>query len=464
MRIDLFDVDEFVSINNLKEVTSPVLFERGGVPNPEGLISNEIFGVNVKSRKETFAYINLYGHFLHPHIYKIIKRVFRNIDKIINGEEYFSINKYGILVKDPENGETGIDFLYENWDKIKWEGNGGMSTERTNLISKSKKNEVWMTKEIVIPAFYRDIHSSQGGGGETSELNNYYTNLIRMAGLIKERDMFDFAFHGTNYNIQNTLLNIYNYMKDKLDKKNGLLRKYLLGKNVDYAVRTVISAPIFSANDPKDNIVDFTHAAVPISQVCVLCYPFMVSWLRNFFERELIENKSIKWNVNINTGEADEFLSIKNPESYYNDTYIKKMIDKFVKDPSSRYDKIFVPTNDDRPHYLIFQGKYVNENAERSGLVNRYMTWTDLLYLAACDVTKDKHIMVTRYPILDNFGIFLARIRVSSTLQTIPMEVNGVVYKWYPLIDLNMSKEAVGNNFVDTTRFSNSYLDGLGGD
>jgi hypothetical protein len=72
--------------------------------------------------------------------------------------------------------------------------------------------------------------------------------------------------------------------------------------------------------------------------------------------------------------------------------------------------------------------------------------------------------MVTRYPILDNFGIFLARIRVSSTLQTIPMEVNGVVYKWYPLIDLNMSKEAVGNNFVDTTRFSNSYLDGLGGD
>ena len=129
MRITTFDMDEFVKINNLKEVTSPVLFERGGVPNPDGLISNEIFGVSTKSRKETFAYIDLKGHFFHPHIYKIIKRVFRNIDKIVNGEDYYSITKEGQLVKDPENGETGIDFLYDNWEKIKWKGNAGMNVQ-----------------------------------------------------------------------------------------------------------------------------------------------------------------------------------------------------------------------------------------------------------------------------------------------------------------------------------------------
>lgn len=461
MRIDLFDVDEFVEINNLQEVTSPVLFERGGIPNPKGLISNEIFGVNVKSRKETFAYIDLHGHFFHPHIYKIIKRVFRNIDKIINGEEYFIITKNGELVKDHENGETGIDFLYRNWEKIKWTGNGGMSSERTNLISKTKKNEVFMSKQIVIPAFYRDIHSSQDGGGQTSELNNYYTNLIRMSMLIEERDMFDFSFHGTNYNIQNTIVNIYNYFKDKLDKKSGLLRKYLLGKNTDYAVRTVISAPVFTTDEPKDNIVDFRHAAVPISQICVLCYPFMIAWLRNFFERELIEAKNIKFGTSITNGGDEGYFTIKNPESYFNDTYIKKAVDRFVKDPSSRYDKIEVPTDSKKPTYLIFQGRYTNINAEKSGLVNRFMTWTDLLYMASCDITKDKHVMITRYPILDYFGIFIARIRVSSTLKTVPMEINGHIYKWYPYIDLNMTKEQVGNNFIDTTRFSNSYLKGL---
>ena len=231
MRIDLFDVDEFVELNHLQEVTSPVLFERGGIPNPNGLVSNEIFGVSIKSRKETFAYIELNGHFFTPHIYKIIKRVFRNIDKIINGEEYYNIDKEGHLVKD-QNGYTGIEFLYDNWSKIKWEGNAGMSSERTNLIGKSKKKEVWISKEIVIPAFYRDINSSQAGGGEVPELDQFYIKLIRMAALLKDRDMFDISFHSTNYNIQNTLVDIYNYFKDKLDKKSGLLIKYLMFKNL----------------------------------------------------------------------------------------------------------------------------------------------------------------------------------------------------------------------------------------
>ena len=107
MKIELFDMDEFVDINKLKPITSPVLFERGGIPNPNGLISNEIFGVSVKSRKETFAYIDLHDHFFHPHIYKIIRRIFSNIDKLLNGEIYSSIANDGSLVKDP-NGDTGF--------------------------------------------------------------------------------------------------------------------------------------------------------------------------------------------------------------------------------------------------------------------------------------------------------------------------------------------------------------------
>jgi hypothetical protein len=460
MKIDLFDVNEFVDINGLKEITSPVLFERGGTPNPNGLTSNEIFGVNTKSRKETFAYIDLGGYFFHPHIYKIIKRVYRNVDRIVNGSLRVSIDNQGRLIQDPD-GETGISFLYDNWEKIKWKVGEGMSAERVALITKTKKNMVFMNKQIVIPVFYRDILTSAKGGGEVGELNNYYVKLIRMASIIKERDMFDFSFHGTNFNIQTTIVNIYDFLKNKLDKKSGLLRKYLLGKNVDYAVRTVISAPCFVENDPKNNLVDFKHAAVPISQVCVLAYPFMLYWLRNFFERELIENKSIKLDI---SDSDNNYVTIDNPEAFYTDTYIKKAIDRFVKDPSSRYDKIEVPTTDKKKHYLIFQGRYTHEDGRTATIANRYLTWTDLLYMAAVDVTTDKHIMVTRYPILDNFGIFIARIRVSSTLKTTSVEVNDKIYKWYPLIDLDMTKEQVANNFIDTTCFSNSYLAGLDGD
>jgi len=46
---------------------------------------------------------------------------------------------------------------------------------------------------------------------------------------------------------------VYDYFKNSLDKKNGMLRKYLLGKNVDYCVRTVISAPLYNCDDPKED-------------------------------------------------------------------------------------------------------------------------------------------------------------------------------------------------------------------
>ena len=464
MKLELFDVDEFVKLNHLKEVTSPVIFERGGIPNPDGLISNEIFGVNTRDRKETFAYIDLGGHFFHPHIYKVLRRIFRNIDKIVSGEEYFSINNEGKLVKDP-NGETGIEFLYENWNKLKWTGNGGMSTERANLIGKTKKDLIFIDKQIVIPAFYRDISTNDAGtGAKVPDLDQYYVNLIRSVSLIKSGDMFAISFHSTNYAIQNLLVTIYDHFRGMLDKKNGLLRKYLMGKNVDFCARVVISTPLYVDNKPEDNMVDFQHSAVSIAQICVLTYPFMVNWLKGYFERELIETQHAKERIRRKGSNGDdEIVGVKNPEAYFSDSYIKKAIDRYVKDPSSRYDTIEVPLTDGTFGELVITGytRFSQEGIDDSPLIKRPMTWTDLLFIAANDIVENKHIMVTRYPILDNFGIFISRIRVASTRQTMPMTVYGKVYKWYPVIDLNMPKELVANNFIDVLRFSNAYLKGL---
>ena len=48
LRLDLFDIKEFIEINKLQEVTSAVLFQRGDVPHPNGLVSNEIFNARAK--------------------------------------------------------------------------------------------------------------------------------------------------------------------------------------------------------------------------------------------------------------------------------------------------------------------------------------------------------------------------------------------------------------------------------
>ena len=471
MKIDLFNIQEFIDLNGLKEITSPILFQRGGVPDPRGLVSNEIFGVTTKSRKETFAYIDLHGHFFHPHVYKAIRRFFRNVDKIVDGSQYYRIDEktHNLVIADMTTGETGIQFLYDNWEKIKWEKSdeGGMRNERIDLVTKFKKDEVFMTRQIVIPVFYRDIVSSSKGDGETGELNKYYASLIRLCSLIDDSaSLFDFQFHGTNYEIQSLLVDIYDYFKMKLEKKNGMLRKFLMGKNVDYSVRTVITAPLYHVNRPTDLITDFRHCGVPISQICVLAYPFVFKWVHDFFEREIFDNKGMKVVYNPVTGEAEESYQIVNPEAVFNEKYIKKLIDTYIKDPESRFNTIEVPTNAPTKKVLMFTGKVLNEdsNAETATIANRPMTWTDLLYMACHDAVKDKHCMVTRYPITDEFGIFIARIRVLSTTKTIPVTYNGKIYKWYPFIEFGVNPEKMASKFIDSIQFANSYLKGMGGD
>ena len=411
MRLDVYNLKEFIDINKLPEITSPILFQRGDIPHPEGLISNEIFGVTTRSRRQTYAYIDLHGHFFHPHIYKAIRRMFRNIDKIVNGEMYFSLDETGHLVPDENNGSTGIDFLYDNWEKINWESknqdaNKGMRSERVNLVNKCKKDEVFMRYQIVIPAFYRDIRtSSDSNGGETDDVNNMYCKLIRLSSLIKNQDMFDFQFHSTNYNIQNTIIAIYDYFKHKLEKKNGLIRKYLMGKSVDFCTRTVITAPTYHADRPEELFVDFRHSSIPLAQVCSLAYPFILQYVKSFFEREVFDQKN---SIQIYDPTTDSItprhdLKFKNPESYFSDKFIKKNIDTFIKDPESRFNKIELPIEGNQKFYLNFTGKRYDDSntAELSGIMDRPMTWTDLLYIAAESVTRDKHVLITRYPLND---------------------------------------------------------------
>ena len=464
MKINIFDVDEFVKINKLPEVTSPVLFQRGDIPDPNGLVSNELFGITIGKRKSTFGFIDLHGHFFHPHVYKVIKRFFRDIEKIVSGSEYFKINEDGHLVKDP-NGETGVDFLYKNWDKVRFEvGDSTIRNERVQMIMQSKRNEVFMSKQIVIPPFYRDITTTTRGG-TTGDINNMYTTLIRLSSLINNGDMFDFSFHSTNFHIQNMLVEIYDYFKVKLEKKNGMIRKYLMGKNVDYCTRTVITAPTFHATNPKDLKIKMKKCGLPLAQCLSLAYPFVAAWIRNWFNYNVFTNTPLGISVNKN-GEPIQGKALDNPEHIISDKFIKKKVDQYIRDPESRFERITLKDVSGRDVFLRLTGKSFNDDSkdEMSPLYNRHMTWTDLFYIACVDILKDKHCMVTRYPISDQYGIFIAEIEVLSTISTVPMYLNDTLYKYYPLIDFSYSYEDIATAFIDSTEFANCYLEGIGGD
>ena len=56
--------------NELEEVNNPMFFIKKGVATPNGLLSNEIFGMTKDDRQGTFAYIKLNGLFIDPSCYK----------------------------------------------------------------------------------------------------------------------------------------------------------------------------------------------------------------------------------------------------------------------------------------------------------------------------------------------------------------------------------------------------------
>lgn len=470
MRIALLDIDKFVSLNNLEEITNPITLDRGFVTTPDGLLSTEIFGTSTISRKQTFAYIDLHCHVFHPVIYKAIKRMDRRIDAIIGGTAKFSIDKDGQIVED-ENGQTGIDWLYDNWSKIKWKRNDSkIRNSRIDLIEQHKKSEIFQSKEIVCPAFYRDVNlqSSKSGKPSIHVINRMYARIIQLA-MTLNTGAFSFSLNYTKFNIQKLVIELYDWFKGRIEKKRGIIKQQILGKSVDYGSRIVISASDATYNKVDDMVVDFYHAGVPISYCISGFAPFFVGWIQQYFANEF-ESVGMKYPVYDKSLKKTVWVQLKNPMLQFSDEKIKDMMHEYLYSYDTRFRPLEIETMD--PKYktihIAFKGR--NTYAEEFDpddtdqlLARRPFTLTDLMYIAAVDITKDKHVYITRYPMADHLGIFPIGINVLSTIQTTNMILDDTEYKHYPVVDLESHGNSM-NKFIEVLQLSNVYLSAIGGD
>ena len=69
---ELFDIDRFVTTNDIKEVKSQHIYKTQNQFNPEGLFSEEIFGQTDQVRKYRCGYIKLPVHVFNPSVAKTI--------------------------------------------------------------------------------------------------------------------------------------------------------------------------------------------------------------------------------------------------------------------------------------------------------------------------------------------------------------------------------------------------------
>lgn len=487
LNIIIPNMDDIIEINELQEVKTPIYFDSARVPTSDGLFSYEIFGKPASyDRKTIFAYIDLKGNYLHPNVYKNLIRINRKFDACIAGTKNFIINSKGQL-EESENGSTGLDFLYDNWSKLVFLDEERDSTslqrsERTTLLSDLKRNQAFMSKQIVIPCFYRDINFTDVQKGIVSHdtINDIYAKLLRTVSLAVNNDTdFGFSFVGnaTKKNIQSIIIEIYNYFSEKIRGKNGIFRKSVLGKSVDQVGRSVISSSHFNYNRYNDCIVQFDYVGVPLYQTIKLFFFFIMQKLMlyidiNFKQKDtmLISNKSgktVRYKIN---------------PVQKNFTYegIKNRIEMFDKAPTSRFDIVTIDLLDENgknisyPLFIPMQSLKYNFNLspqspveEKEGshdLQEHLMTWTDLFYIMAEDVVKDKHVYITRYPITNYLNTYPSKIHVLSTVNTQVVKMGEKIYPNYPIIKSGLQENLIQGEFLDALQIFNGSIHALNAD
>ena len=417
LRVSLLDADKLVKQNDLKQITNPIIFQGGNIPTPDGLLSNEIFGLTRYDRANTCAYIDLGEEFMNPHLYKVWSKLDKKIIACVHGTSYFHIDGNGVLVEDPE-GETGLRFLKKNFSKISIARTASLRRdENVNYVEKCQKEPktAFLSKLIVIPAYYRDVDTSKKGKVAVGELNELYRNIIIAVKSLKDSGDYGLSIgESIRGRIQQLLVQVFdwfgtgttvgqNVTNGNLPGKIGVIRRAVMSKTTDYANRLILSAPDLRYDKLSNAMVDMDHSAVPLSACISAFMPFVIFHIRNYFADALSGGKTIP--ELDKEGNIINIYHVKDYQIQFSEDRIKKEIDRFISGYSNRLIPVEVETTEGKKITLRIKGYYATKEQFASGIgltqhpFDRKLTWCDVLYIAAVEATKDKHVLVTRYPI-----------------------------------------------------------------
>ena len=484
LNLELLDIDKFVKVNKLQPISNPVMYTKDNIPSDDGLLSNKIFGVTVDDRSGIFAYIDLHGYYIDPLIYKTWSRMDKNITAIVSRADTFSLDPRGYIVQDP-NGSTGVDFLRKNIDKIKFKDSDSTSVRRDLKVKylDINRHKMFINKYPVIPPFYRDTNSGTNKKVVgVNEINHLYQQLIIISNSMMQTQEYGFDLSGPNaLRMQETLTTVYDWFSGTNSKnlqnpntsgisgKMGVLRRASMSKTSDYAARLVISAPQLKVDNPSEMMANFEYTELPLSAAIACFEPFVQFNVRRFFENEFV-GKNL---YTVYDKKGNELhLTPKDPLVVFSDENIKTQMDQFIKGYTNRFIPIQVPMEENNNvYYMTFKGRFEEYNAANpvshdipESIYNRPLTWLDVLYVATVEATKDKMILITRYPVDTRSNEISTKCTITSTKDTEPMYYNNIYYKYYPKIDKNLIGTNTSNLFIDTMSMSNLYLSGMGAD
>ena len=443
MKIDLPNIDEIIKSNNLPEITNPVYIEGSNIPTADGLFSYELFGRPGSTRRRLqYGWIDLGRPFLHPTAYKQMQKLFTKLPDLVAGRKNFSVGTNGIIVED-EKGGTGLEWLYKNYEKINLDDRGSRSrSKRTSLFKLFPKNRIFTSKWITVPPFYFDINLRTGDSARSiDELGSMYIKLISVAKMLKNEGQF-FSAYSSEFNIQSTLVEISDYFCNRIAKKQGIIHKDILGKNIDYSTRTVIScAPIRNANSYHDLLVPYGHVGIPLHQLAALFMPFVVA------EMQARCQSLSTYKMYISNGKGLAMLD--NTIDQISSTHFEKLIKFYAKSPENRLQRFILETQ---------EGANIMDEAYEKEFGRKYLL-IDFLYACVQAVIKDKFVIMVRFPLEDYRNVEPFKPVILTTEETLPeIHIYGQTYKNYP--DVKAKKL----HWIDSSMPNSTTLPAFDGD
>jgi hypothetical protein len=478
MILDVMNVDKFCRVNALPKVTSNLYVNENKQPDPEGLFSTELFGApGSKERRMRMAYIELDGKYLHPQVFTTLCRVDTKITDMISGTKYFKYDpaiKYFVVANDDEDEDdpnvgTGLEFLYTYWDQLAFrKSNSRIRENRLELLALLKRDECFIDKQLVIPAFYRDAHISSSKM-EVPKINGLYKRIMSAVAVINTLGKSNFTYNLSRSGIQNTINEIFDEFTNLIRLKAGFLRSAVMSKSIDYGVRTVITAPTFNANRWQDMPADYEHTATPLAQ-CIAEFTIGISaWITTWAD-SLVQNRTNMYIYDM----TEKKVVLKTLDPNWRDDFLEdtigKRIYRFIMTPESRFYPVTIKFEDGSYKPFMF----INGNRDlilNTGEIDteslkdvRYYTWTDVFFLAAMEVASEKALCTTRYPVTDHHSEYFSKIKVRSTFKTMRMLIGNTQYDNYPVVDLSTPAEEIESLFIDSLELFPPYIGPLGAD
>lgn len=404
----------------------------GGNFHEAGLFSTQIFGrVGDPARDRTFGYIDLKVQIFHPIIFKTIVKLRGLYGGIMAGTEFatWDEDKADFAPSNELEGETGYDFFYRHWQKIKFEkSNSDIRNVRISLIERYR-SEFSFSNLLVLPAGLRDAELDSDGRMSMDEINDYYQGVLMLVRNFPERinqgddlSMYD----RTRYALTMRVIEIYDYLENMLSGKGGFIQQRWASRRVFNGTRNVISSLDPTAADlDQPNRPKFNDTVVGLYQAAKAVLPKTIYHLRNstvigeIFETssnriELVDPKTLnrKW-VEISNLDMDRWSTEEGLEKVIHELSIIEKRSRPVEIAGHYLALIYV---DDKKQFRIMR-----DISELPGHLDkkfvRPLTYMELIYLAGLSMWYKNSGFITRYPVENFYSSIATKQYVKTTVQ-----------------------------------------------